>query len=211
MESNEAVFGHAAMQAGLSPDQIRHVVRPDLRQAMEQQSSAGASAHGLVHEVLRDLAIDADAVVVTCATLGPAVDTMEASASRVVRADAALAQAASRSGKKLAVLCAVESTVVPNQTLFERYAAATGASVTVQLIPGAWTLYQEGKHAACLSACAQAASQAYADGYDVVAYAHPWMAGAVGPVETASQPIHAAKAALDAVGSASGYQNTEAI
>ncbi|MFC4276614.1 arylsulfatase [Achromobacter aloeverae] len=199
MESNEAVFGLAASKAGWSPDQIRHVVRADLRQAMEQQAPSSGGAHKLVHGVLRELASDADAVIVTCATLGPAVDTMAASPCRFIRADAALAEAASRSGKKLAVLCAVESSIAPNRTLFERYAANTGASVTVQLVPGAWALYQEGKHAACMSTCAQAAGQAHADGYDVVIYAHPWMAGAEGLAGNECRPMHGAKAALDAV------------
>lgn len=199
METNEAVFGLAALNAGWPSDRIRHVVRADLRQAMEQQSRSSGDAHNLVHETLRALASEADAIIVTCATLGPAVDTIEASSCRIIRSDAALAEAASRAGKKLAVLCAVESTIAPNRTLFERYAAATGASVTVQLIPGAWALYQAGKHAECMSACAQAAIQAHSDGYDVVAYAHPWMAGAENLAGSECRPMHGAKAALEAL------------
>ncbi|MGE8685686.1 MAG: arylsulfatase [Achromobacter sp.] len=198
MEGNDAVFGLAAVKAGWSSDQIRHATREDLRQAMAQQSAPG-SAHGLVHEALRGLMIDADAVVVTCATLGPAVDTMGTVDVPVIRADTALAKAASSAGGKLAVLCAVEASIAPNRALFEHYAAATGASVTVQLIPSAWALYQGGNQAASMVACAQAADEAYAQGFDVVAYAHPWMAGSVGLVGNKRRPIHGVQAALDAV------------
>lgn len=198
MEGNEAVFGLAAVKAGWSSDEIRHVTREDLRLAMGQQLAPG-SAHGLVHEALRGLVIDADAVVVTCATLGPAVDTMEAVSVPIIRADTALAKAASSGGGRLAVLCAVEASIAPNRALFEHYAAATGASVTVQLIPGAWALYQEGKQAACMAACAQAADEAYAQGFDAVAYAHPWMAASAELVRNKRRLIHGVQAALDAV------------
>ncbi|NMK45881.1 arylsulfatase [Achromobacter sp. Bel] len=199
MGSNEAVFGCAAMKAGWSADQIRHTVRADLRQAMEKTPAPGGDAHDLVHETLRALAVEADAVIVTCATLGPAVDTMQASSVPIIRADAALAAAAARAGNNLAVLCAVESSVAPNQALFAHYAAATGARVTVQLIPGVWALYQEGKQHAWMAACAQAACEAHAQGFDVVVYAHPWMAEAGESVGNACRPLHGVQAALDAV------------
>jgi len=198
IESNKAVFGLAAVKAGWSADQIRHATREDLRQAMAQQPAPSGSAHGLVHEALRGLMAEADAVIVTCATLGPAVDTLAAPSVPIIRADAALAEAASRAGRNIAVLCAVESSVAPNRALFEHYAAATGASVTVQLIPGAWALYQEGKQAACMAACAQVADEAYAQGFDVVAYAHPWMTDSAELVENTRPPIHGVQAALNA-------------
>lgn len=198
IESNESVFGLAAMKAGCSSDQIRHTTREDLRQAITQQSAPGSGAHGLVHEALRSLMAEADVVIVTCATLGPAVDTMGVPSVPIIRADVALAKAASRAGRKLAVLCALEASVAPNRELFEHHAAATGASVTVQLIPNAWALYQEGEQAACKLACAQAAIEAYAQGFDVVVYAHPWMAESAELVEHKYRPIHGVQAALDA-------------
>src|SRR3546814_12902803 len=98
---------------------------------MGQPSAPGGSSHGLVHEALRGLMAEADAVIVTCATLGPAVDTMAAPSVPIIRADAALAKAASRAGRNLAVLCAVESSVASNRALFEHYAAATGPPLKV--------------------------------------------------------------------------------
>lgn len=199
IDTNEAVFGLAAMKAGWSSDQIRHATREDLRQAMAQQSAPNCGAHGRVHEAVRSLMAGADAVIVTCATLGPAIDTMGETSVPIIRADAALAKAASRAGRNLVVLCAVESSVAPNRELFELHAAATGASVTVRLIPNAWALYQEGETAACMAACAQAADEAYAQGFDVVAYAHPWMAESVELMRSKCRPIHGVQAALDAV------------
>src|SRR3546814_19476050 len=121
---------------------------------MGQPSAPGGSSHGPVHEALRGLRAEADAVIVTCATLGPAVDTLAAPSVPIIRAAAALAEAASRAGRHLAVICAVESSVAPNRALFEHYAAATGARVAVRLIHGAWAPYPEGKQAACMAATA---------------------------------------------------------
>lgn len=205
MASSVAVFGHEAEQAGCPAERMRHTVREDLRQAMAHPPGAGGDAHTLIHQTLQSLAAEADAIIVTCATLGPAIDTLKSSTVPIIRADAALAEAASRAGNNIAVICAVESTVAPNQALFGRYAATTGARVTVKLIPGAWALYQEGNYAECMAACAQAARDAHAQGFDVVAYAHPWMAGASALVGEECRPMHGAQAALRAVGAHSSF------
>lgn len=198
MEGNVALFAHAAERAGWPPEVVRHEVRADLRQAIAEQQADPAAANGRVHEALRKLASESDAVVVTCATLGAAVDTFAASGVAVIRADAALAEAASRAGKKIAVLCAVESTIPANRALFEQYASATGATVAVRVVPAAWSLYQEGRHEECMAACAQAAKDARAQGFDVVAYAHPWMAAAAELDEENFRPLHSVQASLDA-------------
>ncbi|MFJ1300673.1 arylsulfatase [Pseudomonadota bacterium AL_CKDN230030165-1A_HGKHYDSX7] len=198
MESNVALFALAADKVGWSPDHVHHAVRADLRQVMSAQPADRISAHAMVHETLRELAASANVMVVTCATLGPAVDTMGALDIPVIRADAALAEAASRAGKHIAVLCAVEATIAPNRALFERYASRTGATVTVRLIPDAWARYQDGQHAACTAICAQAAQEARDEGFDVVAYAHPWMAAATALADDHRRPLDSVQAAMDA-------------
>ncbi|OZI23861.1 hypothetical protein CAL26_10630 [Bordetella genomosp. 9] len=197
--ANEAVFQNAAILAHWAPEHLRHTIRPDLRQTMEQHSPPGKDAQQLVQQTIMDLAADADAVIVTCATLGPVVDAMPPTTVRIIRADAALAEAASRAGKNITVLCAVESTIEPNRALFERHAARTGARVTVQLLPDVWPLFVNGDLDACLEACARAAENAYRDGADVVAFAHPWMGPASERVQGDARPLHAAQAALSAV------------
>lgn len=203
MESNIALFALAAGKAGWSPDQVHHTVRADLRQVISAQPTDRNSAHALVHETLRELAAGANAMVVTCATLGPAVDTMGALDIPVIRADAALAEAASRAGKHIVVLCALEASIAPSRVLFEQYASRTGATVTVRLIPDAWAHYQDGQHAACMAICAQAAQEARDEGFDVVAFAHPWMAAAAELADDHCRPLDSVQAALDAARAAS--------
>ncbi|GAB3074244.1 hypothetical protein GCM10027287_05980 [Bordetella muralis] len=156
--------------------------------------------HDQIRRTVGDLASTADAVIVTCATLGPIVEDIAEIAVPIIRADVALAEAASRGGRNIVVLCAVESTVEANRTLFGHYAAATGARITVRLVPGVWASFQNGDIEACLQACAQATQDAYEQGADVVALAHPWMAAAASLVQGARKPMDGARAALCAAG-----------
>lgn len=144
--------------------------------------------------------MDADAVIVSCAILGPAVDAIQGFPTPVIRADIALAEAAACGGKDIVILCAVESTIEATEALFGRYAAQTGSRVTVLLVPEAWDLFQRGQAQACLQACAQAAQDAYEHGADVVAFAHPWMAPAAQLVSGERRPMHGAEAAIRAAG-----------
>lgn len=200
IESNQAVFANAAAQAGLSATQQRHTVRSDLRKAVDERNMSEDEIHDQIRGTVRDLASTADAVIVTCATIGPIAEAIADIAVPIIRADVALADAASRAGRNIVVLCAVESTVEANRTLFGHYAAATGARIAVRWVPGVWASFQNGDIEACLQACAQAAQDAYHQGADVVALAHPWMAAAATLVQGERKPMDGARAALDAAG-----------
>jgi hypothetical protein len=200
IDGNQAVFEHAAINAGLLATQLRHDVRPDLREAVGQGLATDGALRDQVRDVVRNLADDADAVIVTCATLGPVVDSIQDWPAPVIRADVALAKAAATAsaGKPIVVLCAVASTVDTNRALFEQHAQASGASVAVRLVPDAWAMFQAGDRSACLQTCAHAAQEAYAQGAEVVAFAHPWMAAAGALVQGQRRPLDAARAALHA-------------
>jgi hypothetical protein len=146
IDGNQAVFEHAAINAGLLATQLRHDVRPDLREAVGQGLATDGALRDQVRDVVRNLAEDADAVIVTCATLGPVVDSIQDWPAPVIRADVALAKAAATAsaGKPIVVLCAVASTVDTNRALFEQHAQASGASVAVRLVPDAWAMFQAG-------------------------------------------------------------------
>jgi aspartate/glutamate racemase len=75
-------------------------------------------------------------VLLTCSTLGPAVDDV---ALRIpcLRVDAALAEAATRGGGRVAVLCTVATTLEPTETLFAKAGASTGATLDVTLVADA--------------------------------------------------------------------------
>ena len=201
IDGNRHVFDDAAKQLGLAGGTLRHEVRADLREAVQQAGAISEDVKTQTARCLAELAADSDAVVVTCATLGPIVDDMvhAAAAVPIVRADKALAMAAANTGGNIAVLCAVESTIEANRRLFEQHAAVAGASVEMIHVASAWARFQAGDVAGALSATAAAADEAYEAGAAVVAFAHPWMAPAVDRVRTKQRPLHSADAALRAV------------
>ena len=162
-ESNVAVF-EAARPDGVS---LSHAVRPDLLAAAEAEGLTPAIAAATI-EALG--AMDGDAVLLTCSTLGPA-----AGAAGAVRADAALADAAVATGGTVEVLCAAPSTLAATAELFGAAAGHTGARVVVRLVPGAWPLFHAGDHAGYAALIARDAETSRAD---VVALAQASMAPA---------------------------------
>jgi hypothetical protein len=194
---NTGIFEQSALARGLRRDDLRHEVRAELRLRAEQGGREADAVQAEVADCVRRLAADADAVVVTCATLGPLVDGMEAEAIPVLRADTALARAAARPGRRVTVLCAAPTAIEANRRLFEGYAAAVGAEVKVALVPDAWDLFRQDDMPRCLEGIARAAEQAYLEGADTVAFAHPWMAPAARRVAHGPAPLDAAGAVLD--------------
>jgi hypothetical protein len=89
--SNVAVFDAALASLPVAALELRHEVRPDLLR--EPNEAALEEAAG----ALEALAPGADAVLLTCSTIGAAVERARAPCP-VLRADAALAEAATRGG-----------------------------------------------------------------------------------------------------------------
>jgi hypothetical protein len=178
-ESNVAVFARAARSLGLPEDALTHTVRPDLLLAAEYTGGLDVESEREAAHALEELARTADAVLLTCTTLGPAATrAAPRAAAPVLRADAALAEAAVRNGGRVAVLCAAETTLEPTARLFAAAARATGAEVSVRLVHGAWPMFREGNLAGYHAAIAAEAEAARAAGADVVALAQASMAGA---------------------------------
>ena len=166
-ESNVAIFEAAR------PDGVRlsHAVRPDLLAAAEAEGLTPAIAAATA-EALGALGKDevADAVLLTCSTLGPAAE-----AAGALRADAALAEAATAGGGTVEVLCTAPATLATTAELFGAAAGRTGARLTIRLVPGAWALFQAGDHAGYAALIARDAEASRAD---VVALAQASMAPA---------------------------------
>jgi len=204
IDGNRQVFEQVAAEMGLRPEDLRHVVRADLREAVERASLFPADIKAQTCGTLVELAAHADAVIVTCATLGPAVAEIGEASAPIVRADTALATWAAESvqaGGKIAVLCAAEVAIEPNRRLFTQYASESATSVEIIHVPQVWALFKSGDMNACFSAIASAANDAYAAGATVVAFAHPWMAPAASvPTEAANGtlPLDSVRAALRA-------------
>ncbi|WP_245449007.1 aspartate/glutamate racemase family protein [Phyllobacterium sophorae] len=198
-ESNISIFQKAASEIGLPQGALHHEVRADLLAAAEK-------AGGLTQEIAREtgaalleLARNADAVVLACSTLGPAIAEVEnAIEVPVLRVDAALAKKAVKSGGLVVAICAVETTRAPTTRLFTEAAQSTGAQVEIRLVPGAWELFKTGDRAGYLAAIAEAAEAAYDDGATIVALAQASMAGAADLVANGPKPLSSPTAGLAA-------------
>ena len=196
---NRAVFD-AACPPGA---RLTHTLREDL---LKDAEAAGGLTDAIAARTARALqalaAPGVDAVLLTCSTVGPGAARAKAGVP-VLRVDAALAEAATRGGGCVVVLCAVETTVEPSRAIFAEAAARHGATLDVRLVPGAWAVFRGGDPARYHAIIAEAAEGAFAEGAAEVALAQASMTGTValakGRAPLASPPIGLA-AALAAAG-----------
>ncbi len=195
--SNISVFDAAAQTLGLGPDVLRHEVRADLLTAAEHAGQLTPEIAASTASALLALAQHADAVVLTCSTLGPAVEGI-GTRTPILRTDAALATSAVQAGGKVVVLCAVQTTLAPTSRLFHAAALHTNARVEVQWVPGAWELFKAGDIAGYLAAVARAADAAYVAGASRVALAQASMGGAAASVTAGPPPLTSALTGLEA-------------
>lgn len=189
--SNEVLFTDAIQNF---VGKRRHLVREDL---LARAVAAGGLTPAIREEtggVLRQLAQDAEIVLVTCSTLGPAADDLDE--PRIRRVDRALAEAAVATGRSVIALCTVPSTLGPTRDLFEQVAAASGVSVDIELIDGAWGHFQRGATQDYFAAIAEAADRLAGEDV-VIAFAQASMAPAAGLCRKAS-PLTSVTSALAA-------------
>jgi hypothetical protein len=195
-DSNIAVFETAAGQRGLT---LTHKVRSDLLADAMQAGGLNADIAARTTDALLALTAQADAVLLTCSTLGPVAETIAGRTSiPVLRVDAALARQAVSGGGRVAVLCAVETTLQPTGMLFEKAARQTQATIDMRLVPGAWSAFLAGHTEQYLAMIAAAADQAFDEGIDVVALAQASMAGAAALCRNGT-PLTSPSAGLEAI------------
>lgn len=184
-------------ELGLVGMELRHCVRADLLVAAEQAGGLTAAIVEQTSVALLALCNDADAVLLTCSTLGPVAEVVAKTAPiPVLRADAALATEAVKGGGKVIVLCTAETTRVTTQMLFEDAARKTGAEITVHLVQGAWEAFKAGDHERYFFMIAEAAIEAAQEGACRIALAQASMAGAADLILTDRRPLTSPMAAL---------------
>lgn len=109
------------------------VVAPHL---LQQTVDSGRLAEATIDELgtlVSGAAAGADAIMVTCSTLGPAVDAIrDRFEVPVLRVDDAMARRAVRSGRRVGVLATLPTTLEPTVGLLERVAAAEGRDITIR-------------------------------------------------------------------------------
>lgn len=182
--SNAAVF-EAACPPGA---RLRHAVRADLLSAAEEAGGLTPLIAEATRAALAALAADADAVLLTCSTLGPAADGL------ALRADAALAQATAEAPGPRLVLYAVVTTEASTRALF----AAHAPDVALRMVDGAWDAFRAGDTAGYHARVAAAADAACAEGFVTVALAQASMAGAAALCRNGT-PLTSPAAALAAL------------
>jgi hypothetical protein len=180
--SNIAVFDEAAIGLDVT---LEHHVRADLLAAAEAQGGLTDAIRAETSSVLDGLAAEADGVLLTCSTLGPAAT------GGAMRVDAALAAEAQARGGPIVVLCAVQTTMAPTRALFT-------VPVDLRLVAGAWELFRAGDVAGYHVAIAQAADAAFDEGAKVVALAQASMAGAASRCSR-GMPLTSPRSGLEAI------------
>jgi hypothetical protein len=201
-ESHVERFG--ALVRDLDPARVHvHVVRPDL---LERARLDGLDDETLGHELrgaLRDLGErDARVVICTCSTLGGVSEQHGFDAGiDVLRVDRPMAELAVRSGSRIGVVVALESTLSPTRALLCDAAIAARKEITVvdARCFDAWARFEEGDiegYHRDIAGCVDALDATI----EVVVLAQASMAGATALVKTdrvvLSSPRPAVEAAL---------------
>ncbi|MGJ7572093.1 aspartate/glutamate racemase family protein [Variovorax sp. RB2P76] len=172
----------------IAPDlRVRHAVREDLLADARVVSVDDAGLIARVHHAMHEAASSGATVVVcTCSTIGAIAErTATGGAFKALRIDRAMADRAVRTGPRVLIVAALESTLAPTTALV--LSAAQNAGVEVRpsqlLVEQAWSLFQSGDITGYVETLAGAirATADSADGTDVVVLAQASMA----PVEEA--------------------------
>lgn len=195
-KGNIDIFERAAEGLGLPPKTLSHHLRQDLLAATEEQGWLTPQLREEVARELRQHLEEADAVLLTCSSIGPAVEDFPD--SPVLRVDEALAEAALAADRKLTVLCAAQTTMEPTEALFSKVANAHGGQFQMVLVPGAWEKLKADDSDGYLHMISEAADQAYRDGADAVALAQASMTSAAERVKHGPAPYTSPKAGLAA-------------
>lgn len=199
-DSNIAVFNQAAALLGIPEGVLQHHVRADLLAAAMQAGGLTEEISAETAAVLSVLQQQAQAVLLTCSSLGPELDGMTSqSETPLFRVDRALAQETARRGGDIVVLCTASSTVTPTRELFIEYATLPGTNLDVRLIDGAWALLQSGDIAQYLQTITDAVADIYQQSTATVTLAQASMAPAAGHFPASCQPLTSPTAGLEAV------------
>ena len=199
VDSNIAVFEEAAQELGISLSDLFHEVRSDLLVRAEQAGGLTDEIATETASMLQTLSHKADAVVLTCSTLGPSIDRINGKTmGPILRVDAALAEQSVAAGGIIVALCAVETTLEPTTRLFARAAERSQTLFDVRIVPGAWARFKAGDRDGYLSMIAEAADASYREGATTVALAQASMAGAANLVTEGPKPLTSPVAGLAA-------------
>ena len=188
-QSNVALFEDALVALGLG-DRLRldHVVRPDLLRQVQTEGGLTEAVVGQTVDLLMTLADDAQGVLLTCSSLGPAAERRSSARVPVIRADAALASAAVSGGGRVAVLYAAPTSKDATGQLFSRAAQGTDARIDLRFVADAWDAFLAGDLSAYVTLIHEEMGRAERSGADRLALAQASMSPA-GPGAGTGLPV----------------------
>ncbi|CAJ0993406.1 hypothetical protein SODG_002090 [Sodalis praecaptivus] len=195
-QSNIAIFETAREQQRDDGYRLTHQVHSHLLQRAEQAGGMTADIAKATQAIIAGMMPQVDGIIITCSSLGQAVETLHAGTVPVLRVDQALARQAAAQGRHILALCAAPTTLAPTAILFTEAAAATGARVEVRQVEGAWGRYRSGDIDGYLRAIAEAAQRGADSGrYDCIALTQSSMSPAVALINASAPPILTSPAA----------------
>ncbi|MGE9550263.1 hypothetical protein ACQPT2_03355 [Erwinia amylovora] len=122
--------------------QLLHRVESELLASAIAASEVTPAIAETTRQIIEEMCQHADAVIVTCTTLGVVAWDAKQFSKPVLRVDASLAKVASRYHGSILVLCTAESTMAMTTHLFEAF--IPGDRLSVELIPRAWAYFNGG-------------------------------------------------------------------
>lgn len=158
---------------------VRHVVREELLADARVVGVDDAGLVSRVHEAMHEAASEgAKVVACTCSTIGAIAErTPTGDAFRALRIDRAMADRAVRTGPRVLIAAALESTLAPTKALV--LSAAQDAGIAVQpamlFVEDAWPHFEAGDSVRYIETLASAIRAASAEA-DVVVLAQASMA-----------------------------------
>ncbi len=168
--SNAALFDRAA-PGGMA---LRHMVRENLLAAVEASGGLTAEIAEAMAVQLAALSATADAVILTCSSLGEGLDP----AGPVIRADAALVVSALAAPGRVAVLYTAPTSRGPTERVFRAASGPGGGVPEFRRVEGAWEAFRSGDAARATALVREAVRAAAASGVDRIALAQCSMAPA---------------------------------
>ncbi|WP_437613113.1 hypothetical protein [Erwinia sp. V71] len=182
-DSNIAVLSQSLAQLAWPQVTLRHDVVAELLAEAELAGGLTPAIIDATRERISQLCQLADAVIITCTTLGTAAEGGRFT-KPVIRLDAALADEALRHSQHLLVLCTAPTTLASTQAMFQQR-LRQAQRLQVVCVPDAWTQFKAGEIAACHRTIADFALTALAQDptIDGLVLAQSSMSGAAALIE----------------------------